>query len=89
MNIKYFTDMAQQAFSFLENVGFRLTQSGPTRLQYESAQTFVTIEWDARSGELNVFIGLQPKEDRVSDAFSLTARVGWDEAKRIPATSSG
>jgi hypothetical protein len=66
-----FSDMAERAFSFLEGVGFRLTQSDPARLQYESAQTFVTIEWDARSGELNVFTGLQPKKGEVRDSFSL------------------
>jgi hypothetical protein len=66
-----FVELTQQAFSFLEGVGFRLTQCDPTRLQYESAQTFVAVEWDARSGELNVFIGLQPRQGEVRDAFSL------------------
>jgi hypothetical protein len=67
----HFPDMAQQAFSFLEGAGFRLTQSGPARLQYETAQVFVAVEWDSRSGELNVFVGLQPRKDQ-ADAFSLT-----------------
>jgi hypothetical protein len=66
-----FTDMAQQAFSFLEGIGFRLSLSDPARLQYESTQTFVTIEWDARSGELNAFIGLQARKGELRDAFSL------------------
>jgi hypothetical protein len=66
-----FGKAAAQAFSFLERTGFRLTQSGPARLQYETAQAFVAIEWDARSGELNVFFGLQPKKGETRDAFSL------------------
>jgi hypothetical protein len=68
----HFPEMAQQAFSFLERAGFRLTQSDPARLQYETAQVFVTVEWDTRSGELNVFIGLQPSIGEAGHAFSLT-----------------
>jgi hypothetical protein len=68
----HFPDMAQQAFSFLEGVGFHLTQSGPARLQYETARAFVTVEWDGRSGELNVFVGLQPSKGETGEAFSLT-----------------
>ena len=66
-----FTSAARRAFSFLESIGFRLVRSEPARLQYESAQTFVAIEWDARSGELNLFIGLQPGKGGVRDSFSL------------------
>jgi hypothetical protein len=68
----HFPDMAQEAFSFLERTGFRLTESGPTRLQYETAQAFVTVEWDTRSGELNVFVGLQSRKGEAGNAFSLT-----------------
>jgi hypothetical protein len=71
MNV-HFPDIAQQAFSFLEGAGFRLTQSGPARLQYETAQVFVTVEWDTRSGELNVFVGLQSSKGETHNAFSLT-----------------
>ena len=66
-----FSEAAKQAFSYLGHAGFRLTQIDPHRLQYETAEAFVTIEWDARSGELNVFVGLQPSKDEVRDAFSL------------------
>lgn len=66
-----FTDSAQRAFAFLKGAGFLPTQSDPARVQYESAQTFVTIEWDSRSGELNVFMGLQPRKGEARDAFSL------------------
>ena len=54
-----FAEEATQAFSFLEDAGIRLTHSGPWRLQYETDQVFVTIDWDPRSGELNVYLGLQ------------------------------
>src|SRR5262245_28823929 len=67
-----FAEAAQQAFSFLEDAGFRLAESGPARLQYETARAFVTIDWDARSGELNVRVGLQPKHGEARDEFSLT-----------------
>jgi hypothetical protein len=67
-----FAETAQQVFSFLEHAGFRLTQSSPVRLQYETDQAFVTIDRDARSGELNVWVGLQPKDGEARDAFSLT-----------------
>jgi hypothetical protein len=67
-----FPDMAKRAFSFLEDAGFRLVQCDSRELQYQTAQVFVTIEWDARSGELNVYLGLQPKPAKSRDAFSLS-----------------
>lgn len=73
-----FRDRAQQAFSFLERAGFRLVERTPARLDYETAQAFVTIEWDARSGELNVFVGPQPREGEVRNAFSLTDLLAMD-----------
>lgn len=66
-----FVDAARHAFSFMEDAGFRLTQSGPARLQYETVLVVVTIEWDARSGELDVLVGLQPEKGEARDAFSL------------------
>lgn len=66
-----FGDMAKRAFSFLESAGFRLVQGEQHALRYETAQVFVAIEWDARSGELNVYLGLQPKKGERADAFSL------------------
>lgn len=71
-----FPDMARQAFSFLEDAGFHLIQRDPARLQYETDQAVVTIEWDARSGEMNVFIGLQPRKGEPLDAFSLSDLLG-------------
>lgn len=66
-----FVEAAKRAFSFLEDTGFRLTAIDVARLQYESARACVTIEWDPRSGELEVFFCLQPKNAKAHDAFSL------------------
>lgn len=73
-----FADMAHRAFSFLEDGGFHLVTRDPARLQYETSQAFATIEWDARSGELNVFVGLQPGKGEARDAFSLTDLLAMD-----------
>ena len=73
--------MAKQAFSFLEDAGFHLVQSNPNELQYETDRAFVTIDWDARSGELDVFIGLQPKKGKRQDAFSLTDLLRMEDVK--------
>ncbi len=62
LSSRRFIDMAQRAFSFLEEKGFLLVQSESRTLRYEDSQVFVAIEWDDRSGELNVYLGLQPKK---------------------------
>jgi hypothetical protein len=67
-----FTDFTQRAFSFLERTGFRLVQQDSTRLQYESDQSAVVVDWDSRSGELNVFIGLRPKTGEPQHLFPLS-----------------
>jgi len=41
-------------------------------MQYETDRAFVTIGWDARSGELDLYVGLQPRNGEARDAFSLT-----------------
>lgn len=68
----HFLEMTQEAFAFLERTGFRITKTDPTRLQYETTQVFVTVEWDIQSGELNVFIGRQSSKAEPGNAFSLT-----------------
>ena len=75
-----FTDMAKRAFSFLEDKGFRLVHSESGTLRYESSQVFVAVEWDARSGELNVYLGLQPKKGQRAEAFSLNDLLGMEQA---------
>jgi hypothetical protein len=67
-----FSEPAKRAFSFLEGAGFKLVLLEPSRLRYETAGSVVRIEWDARSGEMNVFFGLQPAKGRPEDAFSLS-----------------
>jgi len=73
-----FAEAAKQAFSFLERAGFRLTESDPAQLKYESVQVFVTIEWDVRSGELEVFLSLQPRKGKARDSFSLRDLLGME-----------
>jgi hypothetical protein len=67
-----FSDVAQRVFSFLEDAGFRLSERRPERPRYETAQVFLTVDRDPRGGELNVYIGLQPKKGEPRDDFSLT-----------------
>lgn len=67
-----FADVAQEVFSFLESAGFKLVERGSARLQYETDRSVVIVEWDNRSGEINVFIGLQPKKGEQQEAFSLS-----------------
>jgi hypothetical protein len=76
-----FPDMAKQAFSFLEGVGFRLTQIDARQLRYESAHSVVVIGWDARSGELEAFVGLQSSTGRPEDTYSLTDILGMEGAQ--------
>lgn len=78
-----FPDMAKQAFSFLEGAGFRLTQIDAGQLRYESAQSVVIIGWDARSGELEAFVGLQPRTGQPQDTYSLTDILGMEGAQAL------
>jgi hypothetical protein len=80
-----FADIAQDAFSFLKQLGFKLVQRDSERLQYETDQSIVVVEWDTRSGEINVFVGLQPKMSERQDMFSLNDLLNMlneDAAKR-------
>jgi hypothetical protein len=74
-----FPDIAQRAFSFLEDAGFHLVQREPARLRYETDRAVVTIEWDARSGEMNVFIESQPRKDEPRDVFSLSDLLAMED----------
>ncbi|MBX3706199.1 MAG: hypothetical protein KF911_06130 [Pseudomonadales bacterium] len=71
-----FVDIVEQAFSFLEEAGFRQTNSEPGLVTYESDRSFVTVRWDARSGELDAFVGLIPRTGRVQDEYSLADILG-------------
>ena len=80
-----FAEAAEQAFSFLEKAGFKLAQRSETRHQYESNQAVVVVEWDPRSGELEVFTGPLPKKGESQEMFSLSDLLnmqGVDAPKR-------
>lgn len=72
----HFVDMVERAFSFLEDSGFRRTNSKPGLVNYESDRSFVTVSWDARSGELDAFVGLVPRTGRAQDEYSLADILG-------------
>ena len=84
----HFPDMAMQAFSFLERAGFRLTRTSPDCLEYETAQTFVTIYWDSRIGELDAHVGQRSKKGQPGGGFSLTDLLAMEHielpARAIP-----
>jgi len=65
-----FGDLAERAFAFLSDAGFQLTRSDPHRLLYESSRSFVDLDWDDRSGEIGVWVGLIGASRH--DTFSLT-----------------
>lgn len=76
-----FTDMAKKAFSFLDGAGFRLAHIEPGHLRYESPNSVVSIYWDARSGELEAFVGLRTSAGQTQDTYSMTDVVGM---QRVP-----
>ncbi len=91
MPIKGFAEEAKEAFAFLANAGFNLVAVDPDRLycqlQYQSDKAFVTIAWDRRLGELDVYLGLRSKINERGGAFALDellalAGVDVPEARR-------
>lgn len=73
-----FADMAKQAFFFLERAGFRLAHTGSGHLRYESSSSIVIVEWDARSGELEAFLGLQSSAGQPHATYSFTDVLGME-----------
>lgn len=73
-----FADMAKEAFSFLEDAGFRLARVEAGYLRYESANSAVVIDWDERSGELEAFVGLHSTAGSSQDMYSLTDIFGLE-----------
>lgn len=67
-----FEPLARRAFSFLEMAGFRVNVCGPSAVRYSTPRTFVKVEWEQRSGELNVFFGLQASSGNRELPVSLT-----------------
>lgn len=78
-----FVDLVGRAFSFLEDSGFRRARSEPGLEHYVSDRSFVTISWDARSGELNAFVGLAPRAGQVQNKYSVADILG---AAGVPAS---
>ncbi len=75
-----FSDIVRRTFAFLEEAGFRCTQDGPTRLEYETDNVFVAITWDCRSGEVNEYIGLQPRRGERKYGFSFSDLLAMEGA---------
>lgn len=67
-----FVELAEKAFSPLGKAGFQLVQRSSARLQYESAQCAVAIEWDPLSGELEAYFGLPSSSEERTEMFSLS-----------------
>jgi hypothetical protein len=70
--------MARESFSFLEGAGFRLVRFGAGHLRYESPSSVVAIYWDARSGELEAYVGLRASMSQPQDMYSLTDVFGME-----------
>lgn len=66
-----FTKQVESAFSFLIDKGFNIVKRTLTQLQYENQIAWVTIEWEPRSGEMNVLFGVKPKTNKPYDSFEL------------------
>src|SRR5262249_6775540 len=67
-----FSELAATAFEFLEQQGFSLVSTEEGCVQYQSDRVFLAIEWERRSGELDVRVGLRTESDRPADLFSLS-----------------
>ena len=57
-----FPDLARRAFYFLESAGFDITHVDAEELRYESSSAVVSVQWDARSGEHEVFVMLRSSD---------------------------
>lgn len=67
-----FPDLARRAFSFLGNAGFEITLVDAEELRYESSSVVVSVQWDARSGEHEVFVMLRSSDGGARTTYSLT-----------------
>ncbi len=73
-----FHDMVRHAFSFLESAGFSLTRVNVSQFRCDSARAVVVIGWDARSGELEAFLGLRQSTGQAPDIYALTDILGME-----------
>ena len=67
-----FPDLARRAFSFLESTGFDVTHVDAEQIRYESSSVVVSVQWDARSGEQEVFVMLRSSDGGAQTTYSLT-----------------
>jgi len=83
-----FFNTAKRSFSFLEDAGFRIVSCESTRLSYETDQVVVTISWDPRSGELDIYVGRQSDKDKQGGSFSLEDILGMQRVD-VPGRKTG
>jgi hypothetical protein len=80
-----FTKLARQSFDFLTHEGFAEIDANAISITFASAAAIVAVNWDSRSGELDVLFGL-PSKVRQPALYSLTDILrmeGADEPERI------
>lgn len=66
-----FSEEAAEAFAFLGECGFRRDTNEANRLSLEGPRASVVVEWEPRSGELTVYIGLRPRSGPTDELFTL------------------
>lgn len=67
----HFDDMTARAFGFLTEVGFQIVARSAHQVEFESRTSVVTVCWDQRSGELEVFFELLPRTGVSASKYSL------------------
>lgn len=74
-----FSNLAQQAFAFLEDAQFRTTKCEENLVQYESSQVCVLVYWDR--GQLDASIELRPTGKRKEGSFSVCDILDMQQAE--------
>lgn len=73
-------------FSFLEGRGFQLVKDEPASIRYESDTSYVIVDRDYRSGEMNVWFGLKAESGGREIRFSLTDLLAMEKSSSHIAT---
>lgn len=60
-----FADLAKEEFAFLSRRGFSVFSDSPGEVRFHSKNAAVSVTWDRRSGELDVY--LEPLRDAETD----------------------
>ena len=66
-----FADMTANAFGFLTEAGFHTATKSAHGVEFESPTSVVTVCWDRRSGELEVYFELLPRNELSGGKYSL------------------